>query len=142
MCRNTENSTRVLKITDMNKNRGKRNCEEKVKENAIVGEKAQGQLNLIPFKYIRREFNRAADQLFIIFLQIISWKGSNCNITDLDQRKDEDGREGTKQWSQKISEELELLKVCAYLIFWLIKVRSLVKIHFFTHYLFYCFLKY
>lgn len=54
---------------------GKESCEDKVKENVIVEEKAQGQFNNALQVY-QRPFNRPADQLFLIFLEIISWKGS------------------------------------------------------------------
>lgn len=54
---------------------GKESCEDKVEENVIVKEKSQGQFNNALQVY-QRLFNRLADQLFLIFLQIISWKGS------------------------------------------------------------------
>jgi len=53
----------------------KESCEDKVEENVIVEEKAQGQFNNA-LQVCQRLFNRPADQLFLIFLEIISWKGS------------------------------------------------------------------
>lgn len=54
---------------------GKESCENKVEKNVIVEEKAQGQFNNA-LQVNRRLFNRPADQLFLILLEIISWKGS------------------------------------------------------------------
>lgn len=59
-------------------------------------EKAQEQFNSALQVYQKVFKRAAADQLFLIFLEIINWRGQNDNLTDLDQGRYEESKEGTR----------------------------------------------